>query len=366
MSAVIRSGNGQALWLGIVGNAGINRENEIDSRELFDALEANFNQDAFLTFWHEGKALKFGDVHGFFRVNDMAVAYGSLDESTWLGRAAVLRMQEPGWGFSIHYLGAYPDREWIDGTPIPIFRYGKLIEISVLPEQAAAHDHTYPLSIVREDSQMPLSRSQLRAALLQFAGGDNEDSIDLLLTQLDNTQSVLDQTITRESASAPETAAAQSIPAPETVVATDDSLQVDTPAVVAETADTQLDSAPDIVLDDSFVNAIAQAVATSIAQAFTPIMQTLTESVQGTQVSVARLQGEVAEQVALNQSNAALLEDIQRSDDDRFRQWQNDQPAVRQTTIRYRPTQAPAPAGQATQRSLADIAASTLGDYDRP
>lgn len=149
---IARQTDGRYRWYGISGAAVLNRSGEIDTRALFDSMEAEFiNQQArgeIVTrqFCHCGEAFRVGVVDFVAREGNFLITSGVYDD-TPLARAEVAaRLANPDyWGDSIGFTAQADSVERVevsDGITIPAYTSGILREVSTLPEQIAASHFT--------------------------------------------------------------------------------------------------------------------------------------------------------------------------------------------------------------------------------
>lgn len=149
---IARQTDGRYRWYGISGAAVLNRSGEIDTRALFDSMEAEFiNQQArgevvTRQFCHCGEAFRTGVVDWVAREGNFLLTSGVYDD-TPLARAEVAaRLANPDyWGDSIGFTAQADSVERVevsDGITIPAYTSGILREVSTLPEKIAASHFT--------------------------------------------------------------------------------------------------------------------------------------------------------------------------------------------------------------------------------
>lgn len=144
-TTVLRQKDGQYRWFSRSATAVLNRVGEIDSRELFDSFVSHIERTGeypIRQFWHQGEQFRTGQCDFVARDGYVLVTSGVYDDSelATLEREAVER--EPDyWGESIRYKPTkWPTLITLEnGKIIPVFRAGYLIEISTLPENVAAN-----------------------------------------------------------------------------------------------------------------------------------------------------------------------------------------------------------------------------------
>jgi hypothetical protein len=204
-SMVFRDVNGKLKFMSISSSATLNRSGEIDSTELFDDFEINFedeeNEDVYVTLQHLPKDFQFGVIESIFRTGHLFVTLGEIDESTFIGEFAEERINSGEWGISIGFLPtAFPETIEIDGIEIPVYTRGILKEVSFLLENRAASYHTMIVSAPKERDRMK-TKEEAKEVLLDFVGEDNSEKVDEFLEDIDLRQREIDdpEVIKREA-----------------------------------------------------------------------------------------------------------------------------------------------------------------------
>lgn len=201
-SLVARQSDGQYRWFSVSATSVLNRDGEIDSRDLFDSFVENFDPDSppERQFFHLGPQSRMGLIDYVGRDGNALITSGLYDDNV-LARADIeAKQHNPDlWGESISYkpLSA-PEITEIGGAKIPVYRTGKLIETSTLPEGDAANYFTN--SQVLEVSRM---NQKQKDALLKLAGDDKEllEQLNGFFDSVDKTNRSIDSSgiVTRES-----------------------------------------------------------------------------------------------------------------------------------------------------------------------
>lgn len=310
--SVFRSADSKLKFIAHAGTAVLNKDGEIDTTSLFDSLEENFDNDAYLTFRHLGNSLRFGDIQGVFRIGHVFHAYGEIDETHFLGKVAEERFSEGGWGLSIAFKPE-TEPELLDFGDVQIRAYtsGKLKEISVLREKEACHYFTNIVSI-GDVNRMGISRDQAKKKLLEFAG---EGASDLI-------EKALDETELRERKIEEEGLIARSA----------DEKQEDALVEDEKVEDKKEEQEKiDIQVGDDLVDLIVAKVEEKLAQRFSDIFAKL-ETVE----SVATKARELVEKEVSRVKEE--MKDVRRTDEEKIEDIINDRPAGTQIRIGYRPT----------------------------
>ena len=226
-----------------------------------------------------------------------------------------------------------------EGVTIPVYTAGVLRAITILPERRAASWFT---SASVEVNRM---RTEVQSAIRLLFGDDNKADAFIGAVEAANEEIRERGLVTREDKPVEEPAKTEEAPKAEAPAPVEDKPVEEAREAPAAEAE-QAPAAPtqeipqELVLDESALAAIAAAVKGVVpAVDLSPVTAQL-------------------------QAFGARLEKLERSEDQKRREWQADLPAKRQVVVTSRPrvTQAPEgeqPAPQAKQ-SLSDKAAATL------
>jgi len=245
---MFRDKAGKLRWLGIAAASTINRSGEIDSQDLFRSLTDTLNQDeeAFATVWHQGEKCRWGSVKYLATEGPLLYAGGFVDESKLGKGVARSTAKKPDyWGLSIGYrTNQSPDIEEINGKKVPVYRQGKLREISILPEEFAASYFTN-VGIQRNETRMT---AQIRDSLMEFLGEDvDPKELDTFIGKADNTERTIKDKglVTRDVADPAKTAPAPVVTPPTPATAPGEAFQLTEAAVAAigaQVATTQVET----------------------------------------------------------------------------------------------------------------------------
>lgn len=171
---VIRSSNGQKRWISISATSVLNRDGEIDSRELFDSFieyAERTKEYPVRMFYHAGESFRIGQADFLARDKNCYITSGLFDDTELAERAAKAIENNPDfWGESIGYIPtSQPELfEVSRGIKIPVYKTGINVEISQLPEKEAANLFT----ITKGVSRM-LNSKQLEAFYQIFEGDED-------------------------------------------------------------------------------------------------------------------------------------------------------------------------------------------------
>lgn len=202
-TTVLRTTDGKYRWLSISGTSVLNKDNEIDSRQLFDNFVARAKKTGkypIRQFFHQGHKFRTGQADYLARDGNVYITSGIFDDSV-LARAEVGALQrEPEyWGESIGYdpIGGAEMVEVARGVKIPVYRDGVHKEISTLPQQFAASLFT---TITVEVTRMNKVVREALDRLFESAGMKPE--LDAFASAVDDVNRVSESQITREASDA--------------------------------------------------------------------------------------------------------------------------------------------------------------------
>lgn len=195
-------GSNEVRFVAIASASVLNRSGEIDSRELFDSFEENFNEtqlpDVTLRHIHIPD-FYFGKVTRVYRYENLLVTHGIIYLDHPLGEYALERIGDPEWGISIGYLGSLPEiARTQEGIEIPVYKEGVLVEISLLREKEAASLLT-GTKITEGVNRMGKSIGEIRKILVDFT--NDEKFVDDFVDDLENREAHIRENslVTREA-----------------------------------------------------------------------------------------------------------------------------------------------------------------------
>lgn len=172
--SIKRETDGNYRWIAISGSSVLNKDGQIDSRELFDDFVKRADETGnypIRTFFHAGEKLRTGQCDFIARDDNLLITSGLYDNSELALREIRSRLAHPDqWGDSINFLPTIaPTIMRVGGIDIPVYRRGMLCEISTLPETDAA-SHFTVMPTLREVHRMLSTKRQYDAFLLLFDG----------------------------------------------------------------------------------------------------------------------------------------------------------------------------------------------------
>lgn len=328
--SVARMADGRRRWFAIAETSVLNRVGEIDSTALFDSFVANATEHGYpeLRFFHDSR-LRMGEADWVARDGNVYLASGLLDEDNPLADAFAdaVSVGRGQWGTSVGFLAVEPPvlERVADGVTVPVYTAGINREISVLPESRAASWFT------NVDLEVKRMRKEVEDALRTLFG--DETLAGQFIGAVDGTNRAIDEErlIAREDAGAEAVAEAAT-------------------EAVAEDAEDKDEEPAEVVVDEALVEAIAERVAAKIPEPAAPPEP----------FNPIPLQEAIASVKAVAEGLAERLAALERSDEEKRREWLADQPARRQVNVTYRPRQEAPAETPATLQTVADATLAAL------
>lgn len=343
---VIRQRDGRFRWFALAETSVLNRVGEIDSKALFDDFISGTKDNGYpqLDFYHDAR-LRMGEADWLAREENVLLASGLLDGENPLAQAFIdaSEKRRGTWGCSVAFLPTQRPRmvRVSEGVTIPVYVAGVLRAITVLPEKRAASWFT---SASVEVTRM---RTEIQSALRLLFGDDGKADAFIGAVEAANEEIRERGLVTRAEEPAKEAAPVKEAPPlpAEEVKPVEETREA--PAAEAEQvapAAPVAEAQQQLVLDESALLAIAEAV-------------------KGV-IPAVDLSPMTAQLAALGDRLAKL----ERSDEQKRREWQADLPAKRQVVVTTRPRtaeQAKASEDPAPKVDLAAAAAATLARMPR-
>ena len=195
---VARQKNGRYRWFAMPAcTAVINRDGEIDSRDLFDSFVdyAESTRDyPILDFYHLQDKIRLGQADWVAREGNTYCASGLFDDTPEGKAAAISIMKNPDyWGLSISYVtGKRPDIERTEIGNVPVYKEGVNRYISLLPEAFASSEFT---NITFEEVNR--MNPKIKEALAKLTDGDDE-LLNSLEEKIDDINRATEDMVSRE------------------------------------------------------------------------------------------------------------------------------------------------------------------------
>ena len=330
---IIRQADGTCRWFAITETAVLLRVGEIDSKALFDSFIAHAEASGeypTLRFYHDER-IEFGRADWLAREGNCYLASGTFDEEHPVAQAFI-DASEKGrgtWGTSNGFSPtSEPEMlEVAEGVTIPVYTAGVHREISILLEPDAASWFT---TITAKG--VTRMRDKVKEALETLFGDPNAASG--FIEQVDGTNREIEERglITRDNEPVP------AEDAPSDVADTTEE-DADNPSDGADTTEetTEETRAADeeITVDDAAI----ERIAAHVVSRFTAQIDELRAMIEGLP------KPEPVDLTPVREAIDALsvrLTALERTDDEKKREWMADLPARTRTKVSYRPSATPA------------------------
>ena len=345
---VKRQKDGRYRWFSISATTAINKDGEIDSRELFDTMVAVarmtnvYPKRDFMHLGDMGEQFHVGQTDFMARDGNTLITSGLYFDNDLATMEIQARQRNPDfWGDSIHFIPLdHPEVEEIGDSAVPIWRVGKIKFVSTVPRSIASS--LFVTGEVKEAKRM-LQKMELEAFVSLF--GDENAARSWLEANADGINRLIEDEaiITRSVDEVEETVVPEVEAEPEVEVAR---------------AETAPEPEVDVVeIGDEVVETIVQRVAES--KAITALFHKLDEQLEAVNQAIAVL-GVLTEKERGKLS--ARLAELEKEDELKFVEMLDDMPRKRQVSVAFRPSQN---ANDTVEASLADRAESVvaaLGD----
>lgn len=303
---VHRQADGKLRWFMIAGTAVLNRNGEVDTRQLFDNFIARAEASGLypkLDFFHLGGAndyFEFGQADYLARDGVVYLASGLFDDSEFGEAMARAIESEPGfWGASIEFLPLESEL-WEAAPDVRVRAYtdGINLRISVLPEKDACALFTQT-DVLSEVTRMD---KRIKEAL-QKVFGEDEDRLRQLEQMVDGVnRSTEEQGLVHREAEAE-----------------------DVEDAVAE----EVELEPVLELDDEAIDAIAGLVAQKLAADQAAALAQTNGALEGLTKTLGELQRTIAKDSKRISKLAELVDELAAEDDERLRTRIEDTPRQR-------------------------------------
>lgn len=339
---VFRQADGKYRWVSVSCTSVLNRSGEIDSKALFDSfvqyVEDNPDSYPFRTFYHCGEQFKTGQCDFMARDGDCYITSGMYEENNKLAEAEIKALERDGnyWGESISYAPTgEPEIIEIAGVKIPVYRQGRQIEVSLLPEQSAA-------ALFTRVNQLEVNRmnNKVKDALARLfsAGATDEDGkkkADEFIAQFEQGVDDTNRSISESN-----------------LITRNGNTEPVKPAepVTSDPVETQRD----VIVDEEIITELtARAVEGTGIDKVREVVDELVETIKSLSDTVKDIEN-IAGAITTISDRLDVLE---RTDDEKHKQWKEDLPRRTTTNVTYRPRQAQ---DAGTPSSLASLAEQTL------
>jgi hypothetical protein len=338
---IVRQADGSHRWFAITETAVLLRVGEIDSKALFDSFIAHAEATGeypTLRFFHDER-IEFGQADWLAREENCYLASGVFDEEHPVAQAFIdaLEKGRGTWGTSNGFTPtAEPEMlEIAEGVTIPVYNAGVHREISILPEESAASWFT---TITAKG--VTRMRDKVKEALETLFGDPNAASE--FIEQVDRTNREIEERglITRDAEEP----------------TTEDDNPTDGEDTTEETTEETRAADEEITVDDAAI----ERIAAHVVSRFTAQIDELRAMIEGLP------KPEPVDLTPVREAIDALsvrLTALERTDDEKKREWMADLPARTRTKVSYRPSvthAAPAASPAAKPMDSEQVAQATL------
>ncbi|KKK87622.1 hypothetical protein LCGC14_2751400, partial [marine sediment metagenome] len=312
---IMRNKDGTVRWMLIAGTSVLNRQGEIDSTKLFDSMiEHAVSEDEYpyLDFFHLGEKFRMGVADYIVRDDVVLIATGLFDDNPIANAMIEAYEADPDyWGASNTFRATSPPEmlEVAKDISIPVYNEGVWESIAILPEENACSLFTALSQSVLKERFMD---ERIVSALTKLAG-DDEEAAEEFIGMIDEVNRVVKDSdvIHRDEPS-------QEDGTEEKDDSSDGEEPSDEGSVEGELLETQFE------LDEEAIAQIATQVADS--DVVTEFMQTTKKAVEQLSSSMLDLQTISAESTRSSKEVVQRLDDLEKSEDDKQREWENDIP----------------------------------------
>ena len=369
---------GKVQMLAVSASSVINKNGEIDSRSLFDAMSDYMKRTGKKiprTFFHAGPEFRTGDIVWMARDDNVLLTLTEFDDSELAQREITAREKDPDyWGDSIEF-NPVGDPEMVDvgdGITIPVYRAGVPVAVSTLAAERACSLYANKFSINRQEVKRMTLKDEDRIDLIKAFNGDEAEADDWLK---DNVSPInrkiaeagqVTRDATEESSEEEEEASEEEESTEELTDEVSEESEEDT-SEEEESEETEDENPEEVIVefDDSMAEGVAEAVIGS--SAFGDFQKGLTDSVIGIQEAVEGLTGTVAELQASSVARAKDIANLKKSDKEKQEEWLADLPrnTDQNRKVHFRPSQnGEENVPGAEERSMEDTANATIATLE--
>ena len=329
-TTIFRNKDDRYRWISVSCSAVLNRSGAIDSRDLMDSFIKAIETGAeypIRDFFHLGEQFRTGQADFVAREGYLLITSGLYDEDNELAdREIKARLKDPDyWGDSIEFVATEePEQlEVMDGVELTVYNKGVLVGISTLPEENAAALFTSQTNL----EEVTRMNDREFAALVKLYD-DDEEKAQAFLDGIEPTnRKVEDEKLVARNSKDPEVDPETEDP-DETAESDEDDVEVeakgeDEVVTELEIDEETLPALRDAIFDDERFQALLETPALIVALA-------------GESSSFA---DQLAERDATIQELSDRLDGIERSDDEKKKEWSQDigEKARNLVNVTYRP-----------------------------
>jgi hypothetical protein len=350
---------GKVQMLAISASSVINKNGEIDSRNLFDAMSDYMKRTGKKiprTFFHAGPEFRTGDIVWMARDDNVLLTVTEFDDSELARREIKTRESDPDyWGDSIEF-DPVGDPEMLDvgdGITIPVYMAGIPVAVSTLAAERACSLYANKFSINRQEVKRMALKDEDRIDLVKAFDGDEAEVDDWLKDNVSPVNREIAKTgqVTREEDVTDDLEdEVEPEVEPEGEVEGEADSEETPEAEPAEGSESESEGeegktepeanteAEELVVefDDEMAQQVAETVVAS--DSFVQFRDSLTEMVDSVKTSLTELTTTVGELQALSVARTKQFEELQKSEADKKKEWLEDVPRNTKRITLHRPS----------------------------
>lgn len=312
--------DGRYRWLSIAATTALNKNAELNSKELYDSFIDHINETGeypILNFYHQPNT-RLGIADYVARDDNLYILSGTFDNNEYgIAAAKGIANKEDYWGDSIEFWAL--EGKWLEvdieqeTVYLPVYTAGINTAVSILPEKDARCLGTVHISNNKNQSRGLVDMDEKVKEELNVLFDGDEELVDSFAQSADSINQEINETMVHQSADIEET---------ETVEEeTEDVEETETEDVIVELDETFID---DLLVDLSENESFEQHLETRFEQFSLPIVQRL-------QTQIENLQNELKQVKQTLQQNQ---EKLQETEVEQRERWENDLP--QKTIVSYR------------------------------
>lgn len=323
---VFQQKDGLYRWLCIAATTALNRNAELNSKQLYDSFIEHINETGeypILNFYHQPNT-RLGQADFAARDDNLYILSGTFDDNEF-GKAAAKGLEsKPGyWGDSIEFWAL--EGEWLDidventQVSIPVYTKGINTAVSILPESDARCIGTLHIAQSRGLDSM---NDKIKKALIDLYEG-NEELANQFEQSADRINQEINENMIHQSVEEVEEVTEE---IEEVVEEIEDELEEDeVEGSVVELDETFL---PNLLADLEGNEQFEEMVQERINQAIAPLIEQLNSVVTALNVAQNKI-------TALQTTQQETNRIVQENEAEKRQRWENDSP--RKTVVSYRP-----------------------------
>jgi cation transport regulator ChaB len=329
-TTIFRNKDDRYRWISVSCSAVLNRSGAIDSRDLMDSFIEAIASGAeypMRDFYHLGEQFRTGQTDFVAREGYLLITSGLYDEDNELAEQEIeARLKDPDyWGDSIEFVATEePEQlEVMDGVELTVYNKGVLMAISTLPEENAAALFTSQTNL----EEVTRMNDNEFAALVKLYDDDEEKAQAFLDGIAPTNDKVKNEKLVARNSKEPEVDPETETP-DETVESDEEEVEVE--------AEGEDEIVTELEIDEETLPALRDAI--FVDERFQALLETpaLIVALAG---EVSTFSDQLAERDATIKELSDRLDGIERSDDEKKKEWSQDigEKARNLVNVNYRP-----------------------------